>query len=314
MGPLLDRSARTDALQERADRLACLYPYAPAAELLNKANRLRRLLGALYQTSGPTRQRDLLAAEGWATLLAACLEHDQGRPARAAALAALARRLGAEADHSHLVAWSYEIAGWQAVTSGHYPEAARICRDAYALAPRSHAGVQLKVQEAKALARMGMTSVARVALADAEQVLDRLAAPARPEHHFTVDRPKWAFYAAQVFDLAGDGRPMLAFTQECFTRCVAADGSTRWPMRVAELQLGLAHLHARGGSLDTAVGYGLRALDHARQSGPSLLRRAVDLDTALSDRWPGEPRARQYRRALRQVQHRYATLVPSVIA
>src|SRR2546423_700989 len=116
MGPLLDRSARTDALQERVDRLACQYPYAPAAELLNKANRLRRLLGALYETGGPTRRRALLAAEGWAPLLAACLEHDQGRPARAAALAALARRLGAEADHSHLVAWSYQIAGLQAVT------------------------------------------------------------------------------------------------------------------------------------------------------------------------------------------------------
>jgi tetratricopeptide (TPR) repeat protein len=314
MGPHLDRSARTDALQDRADRLACQYPHAPAPELLTKANRLRRLLGALYETSGPTRQRDLLTAEGWATLLAACLEHDQGRPARAAALAALARRLGAEADHSHLVAWSYEIAGWQAVTAGHYAEAARICRDAYALAPRSHAGVQLKVQEAKALARMGMASMARVALADAEQVLNTLPVPARPEHHFMFDRSKWVFYAAQVFDLAGDSRPMLAFTRECFTHCVAADGATRWPMRVAELQLGLAHLHGRAGSLDTAVGYGLQALDHARQSGPSLLRRAVDLDAALYDRWPGEPQARRYRRALRQVQHRYATLVPSMIS
>jgi hypothetical protein len=314
MGPYLDRSARADALQERADRLACRYPHSPAAELLKKTNRLRQLLAALYQTSGPTRQRDLLATQGWATLLAACLEHDQGRPARAAALAALARRLGAEADHSHVVAWSYEIAGWQAVTAGHYPDAARICRDAFALAPRSHVGVQLKVQEAKALARMGMTSVARVALADAEQVLDKIPAPCRPEHHFVVDRSKWLFYGAQVFDLAADGRPMLAFTQECLTRCVAPDGTTRWPMRIAELQLGLAHLHARAGALDTAVAYALQAFDHARQSGPSLLPRATDLDTALYDRWPGEDYARRYRRALRQIQHRYATLAPSMIS
>jgi tetratricopeptide (TPR) repeat protein len=314
MGPYLDRSARADALQERADRLACRYPYSPAAELLKKTNRLRQLLGALYQTSGPARQRDLLAAEGWATVLAACLEHDLGRPARAAALAALARRLGADADHSHVVAWSYEIAGWQAVTAGRYPDAARICRDAYAIAPRSHVGVQLKVQEAKALARMGMTSVARVALSDAEQVLDKLPALGRPEHHFAFDRSKWLFYAAQVFDLAGDGRPTLAFTQECFAHCVAPDGTTRWPMRIAELQLGLAHLHARTGSLDTAVSHGLHALEHARQSGPSLLQRAIDLDAALYERWPGERCARRYRRALRQLQHRYATLVPSMIS
>jgi len=314
MGPHLDRSARVDALQERVDRLACQYPYAPAGELLKKANRLRELLGALYETSGATRQRALLAAHGWAALLAACLEHDLGRPARAAALAALARRMGDAADHSHVVAWSYEIAAWQAVTGARYADAARICREAYRLAPRSSVGVQLKVQEAKALARMGMTSVARVALADAEHILDRLPAPGRPEHHFVVDRSKVAFYAAQVFDLAGDGRPLLAYTQECFTDCVAPDGTTRWPMRIAELQLGLAHLHLRTGALDAAAGYGLQALDHARQSGPSLLPRALDLDAALSDRWPGEPRTARFRGALRQIQHRYATLAPSVTA
>jgi tetratricopeptide (TPR) repeat protein len=314
MGPHLDRSARVDALQERVDRLACRYPYAPAAELLRKTNRLRELLGALHETSGPSRQRDLLAAQGWATLLAACLEHDLGRPARSAALAAWARRLGASAGHSHIVAWSYEIVAWQAITVGRYADAARTCREATALAPVSNVAVQLKVQEAKALARMGMTGVALVALADAERLLDRLPAPSRPEHHFVVDRSKWAFYAAQVSDLAGDGRATLAFTQQCFIDCVAPDGSTRWPMRIAELQLGLAHLHLRTGALDTAVGYGLQALGQARHSAPSLLPRAIDLDTALHDRWPGESRTHRYRATLRQLQHRYVTLAPSSLA
>src|SRR5205823_1335085 len=124
-------------LQERADRLACQYPYAAAPDLLKKTNRLRRLIAGLYGRVGPGRRDDLMVADGWATLLAACLEHDQGRPARASALAGLARRLGAETRHSHLVAWSYEIGAWQAITSGHYPDAARICREAAVLAPRS---------------------------------------------------------------------------------------------------------------------------------------------------------------------------------
>jgi hypothetical protein len=311
MGPPLDRSARADAAQERVDTLACRYPYAPAAELLKRTNRLRRLLDAMLDGRRTGRRRDLLAADGWATLLAACLEHDVGRPARAAALAGQVRRLGLEADHSHLVAWSAEIAGWQAVTAGRYAEAALICRDAFTLAPRSHVGVQLKAQEAKALARMGMASLARVALADAEQVLDLLP-PVRPEHHFSFDRSKWLFYAAQVSDLAGDSGATQTFTQECYARCVAPDGTTLWPMRIAELQLGLAHLHARAGSLDAAVGYGMQALDHARQSGPSLLRRAIDLEVVLAGRWGGEPRTSQFRAALRRLQQRYAALSPSV--
>jgi hypothetical protein len=314
MGPQLERSSRVDDLQERADRLACLYPYASAPDLLKKTNRLRRLIDGLYGRVGPGRRADLMVADGWATLLASCLEHDLGRPARASALTGLARRLGAESRHSHLVAWSYEIAAWQALTAGHYADAARICRDAAAFAPRSDVGVQLKLQEAKALARMDMTSVARVAMADAEHVLNRLAPPVRPEHHFSVDRAKWLFYAAQVFDLAGESRPMLAFTRECMTQCIGPDGTTRWPMRVAELQLGLAHLHARAGALDAATAYGLQALTHSRQSGPSLLQRAIDLDVVFAERWPGEPRTREFRRVLRQLQHRYATLVPSMLA
>jgi hypothetical protein len=314
MGPYLDAHARTDALLERVDRLACRYPYAPAPELLKKTNRLRKVSHSLHETSGPSRQRDLLAVHGWATLLAACLEHDLGRPARAAALTGLARRIGAGAGHSHITAWSGEIAAWQAVTGGRYADAARISRDAHALAPRSSVGVQLKIQEAKALARMGMTSLARVALADAEQILNRLPLPSRPEHHFVVDRPKWAFYAAQVFDLAGDRRATQAFTQECFVHCVAPDGTSRWPMRIAELQLCLAHLHLRAGALDAAVSYGMRALDHSRKSAPSLLPRARDLETALRKRWPGEPRSHRFRSALRQMQHRYAALAPSVTA
>jgi len=312
MGPYLDRPARADALLERADRLACRYPYAPAPELLKKTNRLREVSHALHETSAPSRQRDLLAVHGWATLLAACLEHDLGRPARAAALAGLARRVGAAAGHSHITAWSGEIAAWQAVTTGRYADAARISQDAYALAPRSSVGVQLKVQEAKALARMGMTSLARVALADAEQLLSRLPTPSRPEHHFTVDRAKWAFYAAQVFDLAGDRRAARTFTRECFVHCVAPDGTSRWPMRIAELQLCLAHLHLRAGALDAAVSYGLRALDHARQSAPSLLPRAMDLEAALHKRWPGEPRSHRFRSVLRQIQRRHTALAPSM--
>src|SRR5262249_45942698 len=187
MGPHPDRFTRIDALQERVDRLACRYPYAPPGELLKKTNRLRDLLGALYDASGHSHQRELLATHGWATLLAACLEHDLGRPARAAALASWARRMGTGSGHSHIVAWSYEIAAWQAVTSGQYAEAARICRDAFPLAPRSDVGVQLKVQEAKALARMGLSSMARVAIADAEQIRERLPVPGQPEHHFMAD-------------------------------------------------------------------------------------------------------------------------------
>jgi hypothetical protein len=250
-------------------------------------------------------RRDLLVAEGWATLLAACLEQDQNNAAQAAALAGAAERMGTEAAHQHITVWAREIRAWQAVNSGRYAETAAIARDAADLAPCSNVAVQLHVQEAKARARMGDGRSARVALDRAERVLEGLETPARPEHHFVFDRSKFSFYAVQTFDIAGDDRGVAEFAQDCYFRCVCADsGDTRWPMRVAEIQLALAHLAARAGSLDVAAEYGLQALGHGRQSGPSLLPRAVDLDAVLYRRWPAG--ARRFRVALRQLQHRYA--------
>ncbi|HEX6754739.1 MAG TPA: hypothetical protein VF109_02220 [Mycobacteriales bacterium] len=299
---------RTDALTARVDALCCEYSSVPPDQLLPRVAATMRMLNVLRGRSGGlTIRRDLLVAEGWAALLAACLEQDQNNAARAAALASMAETMGAEAGHQPISIWAREIKAWQAINTGRYAETATIARDAADLAPDTNVAVQLHVQEAKARSRMADGRAARVALNRAERALEGLPAPDRPEHHFIFDRSKFAFYAVQTFDIAGDDRGVAEYAQDCYFRCVDSNaGTTRWPMRTAEIQLALAHSAARAGSLDVAAGYGLQALNHGRQSGPSLLPRALDLDAVLYRRWPGGWETRQFRVALRQLQHRYA--------
>jgi hypothetical protein len=303
----MDQPTQADALLERVDLLCCAYPHAEPGALLEQVEALRRVLLDMHANAPmPGRRRDLIVAAGWATLLAACLRQDLGQRGAATALANAARSMGDAGDEQRIAAWSWEIQAWQQVVAGEHRTAQQTACAARAFAPTSSVAVQLAVQEAKAAAHCGDAPAVHAALGTAERLLADLPATSRPEHHFVFDQTKLRFYAVQSWGVLGNERRMAEAASEVYATCVAADGTTRWPMRIAQVQLELAHASARAGDLDAAAGYGLQALAHDRQSGPSLLPRAVDLDAVIYRRWPGESRGRAFRAQLRRLQHRFA--------
>lgn len=70
--------------------------------------------------------------------------------------------------------------------------------------------------------------------------------------------------------------------EEVIRRSVTPDGFVVSPMRSAEAKLTLAVVAARAGDVDGAAEMGMEALQHGRQSRPSLLMVASELDTELS--------------------------------
>jgi hypothetical protein len=145
--------------------------------------------------------------------------------------------------------------------------------------------VQLLFQHAMALARMGDITGAQSTMLRAEHTLPY--EPGRHENHFEVDPPKLYFYATKVGDILGHDRMVAENASNTLATCLDGD-DTKWPMRVADVQLALAHMQVRAGNLDGAVAYGLQALSHDRVCAPTLLGRASELLAAVQHRWPGE--------------------------
>jgi hypothetical protein len=209
----------------------------------------------------------------------------------------MTRQFGETANHNELVAWSFEIAAWFALTEGRFADAVALCEAGMERAGTTNAGVQLSVQSARALARMGDRR-ARAALTTGQAILDRLPA-GDPEHHFVFDAGKYEFYVATVLTWLGtDDRAAEEHARWVIAECQRGR-SIRWPMRLAISQLDLALIMARHGELDEAVALGNAALLPDRRSA-QLLPRAAELEHDLVCRYPGERLATRYSEALRE--------------
>jgi hypothetical protein len=73
-------------------------------------------------------------------------------------------------------------------------------------------------------------------------------------------------------------------------------------MRMAEARLTLAVAAARRGDLEQATSLGHTALTASRQSLPSLLMAAGELDSELERRFPDEPETEALREILRDLR------------
>jgi hypothetical protein len=73
-----------------------------------------------------------------------------------------------------------------------------------------------------------------------------------------------------------------------------ATGAELAPMRNAEARITLGVIAARRGDLETAIGYGNRALGGQRLSVPSLLMVSSELGTLLSERYASDASAVDY--------------------
>ena len=252
----------------------------------------------------------MLVTTGWLALLLGCVHYDLGEREQAEAARQAAYQAGMQAGHGEIIAWSYEMAAWFALTEGRYHDVA-----AYAQAGQQHAGltnamIQLVLQQARGQARLGERRGVHASLDHGAKLLEQLPRPDHPENHFVFDHTKWIFYAATCYTWLGDDEPAEEHARELIAYHSQPDGSSNAPMRSAMSHIDIGIIRARHGDLDEAVHHGVTALSYDRKTEASLLSHAADLDQLLSDRYPDERLADDFhqryvdaRDALRQKAH-----------
>lgn len=299
----LNRSAISDSvvtgIELAVEQLCCDYRHIAAADLLVVGRewlaRITRILDGRLTLSQHGR---MLAIAGQLALLVGCLEFDVGRtgPAETTRLAAM--ELGVAAGSADVIGWAYELQAWFALTRGAYREAVTAARAGLAAAPTLSVAAQLTAQEARAWARLGDRDQATAALARGRTLLDALPRPELPEHRFVADTATFEFLAMDCHRLLGAHGPAAAAATEVIRRGTSSDGTELAPMRISEARLTLGMLAAIDGDLEGAVAHGLRALAQPRRSRPALLVVADELAAELRNRFPDEPRADDFHRAL----------------
>jgi hypothetical protein len=302
-----------DTLHEAAELLCRAYPSASAAELRartkQRLNYITRLIGGRCTLD---QHRELLVTAGWLALLLGCLHYDLGEREQAEAARQAAYHAGLQAGRGEIVAWSYELAAWFALTEGRYHDVVD-----YAQAGQQHAGltsamVQLVLQQARGQARLGERREVHAALDQGAKLLEGLPKPEHPENHFVFDHTKWIFYAADCYTWLGDDEPAEEHAREIIAYHTRPDGTSNAPMRSANSHMDLAVIRARHSDLDEAVHHGLAAFGYDRKTEASLLSRAADLDHILTERYPGERLAddfhERYLAACAALQRRTHTL------
>jgi hypothetical protein len=300
-----------DTLQEAAELLCRAYPSASAAELRARTKqRLSYISRLLHGRLTLAQHRELLVTIGWLALLLGCVHYDLGEREHAEAARQAAYQAGLQAGHGEIIAWSYEMAAWFALTEGRYHDVVD-----YAQAGQQHAGltnamIQLVLQQARGQARLGQRREVHAGLDHGAKLLEQLPRPEHPENHFVFDHTKWIFYAATCYTWLGDDEPAEEHARELIAYHTRPDGSSNAPMRSAMSHIDLGLIRARHGDLDQAVDHGLTALGYERKTEASLLSHAADLDQLLGDRYPDErlaedfhQRYRDARTALRHKTH-----------
>jgi transcriptional regulator with XRE-family HTH domain len=286
-----------DALALTVEQLCCEYAMRHPTDLIADGRAwLARITRLLDERLTFTQHRDLLDAASWLTLLIGCLEYDTGDYRSAEATRSGALQLGTEAGNPAVVGWAHEMRAWFALTAGRYREvieAAQVGQDA---AQNRSVSVQLLAQEAKAWARTGNQRNTVRALEKGRVLLDSLPYPERPDNHFVVDPEKFDYYAMDCYRLIGDDQLAEMLAREIIGKTITPDGRVTAPMRRAESMLTLGVVAARAGDLGSAIEYGNDALSIDRKSRPSLYMVASEMTDVLSERYPSEPAARDFRK------------------
>lgn len=216
-------------------------------------------------------------------------EREEAETARRAAF-----EMGRQVGHGELMGWAHEMSAWFALVEGRYEDVVTAARMGQAVAGQTSAMVQLTLQEARGLARIGDRREADRALTRGAEVLGRLPMPDNPDHHFVFDHAKWVFYAATCYTWLADDDRAEEHARETIQMHTRPDGTSNAPMRVADAHLDLGIVHARRGDLDAAVENGMAAFDIDRRSLIDLVNRAADLDRVLRQRYRREALAEEF--------------------
>jgi len=285
-----------EALDEAVELLCRAYPVVPAATLRDRVQkRLAQVSRLLSGRLTLTQHRDLLVITGWLTALLGCVHYDLGEREEAETARRAAYEMGKQVGHGELMGWAYEMSAWFALVEGRYEDVITAARTGQANAGTSSAMVQLTLQEARGLARMGNRREADKALKHGADILAKLPIPEHPDNHFVFDHTKWVFYAATAYTWLGDNDRAEEHATETIQMHTRPDGTSNAPMRIADAHIDLGIIHARRGDLDAAVEQGFAAFDIDRKSLTDLVNRAGDLDRVLRQRYHHEALANQFR-------------------
>lgn len=267
-----------DQLTVITEQLCCEYVSRPADELRADAHHQLEYVQQLLE--GPTRlaeHRELLVIAGWLALLIGCLNYDLGLARHAETARTAAFQLGREAGHGEIVAWSFEMSAWFAITQGRLRSIPDYVEAGITAAPHASVAIQLAAQAAKAHARMGNRSDVRRALDQGARLLNDHEHPSRPENHFVIDPTKWDFYAMDCYRIARDDARAAENAQEILRLSARPDGSDRSPMRASEARLTLSIVALRDGDIDGATEWARKAFNTERRSVNSLSTVADEL-------------------------------------
>lgn len=284
-----------EALAEAVDLLCRAYPVVSAAALRDRTQeRLAQITRLLSGRLTLDQHRELLVITGWLTALLGCIHYDLGEREEAETARRTAYEMARQVGHGELMAWSYEMSAWFALVEGRYQDVVTAARMGQATAGETSAMVQLTLQEARGLARMGDRRAADKALTRGAAALARLPIPTNPDHHFVFDHAKWLFYAATAYTWLEDNDRAEEHALETIQTHTRPDGTSNAPMRVADARIDLGIVYARRGDLDAAVQQGMAALDIERRSLTDLVNRAADLDRVLQMRYRREALAAEF--------------------
>ncbi|MEU7880644.1 hypothetical protein [Microbispora bryophytorum] len=284
-----------EALAEAVDLLCRAYPVVPAATLRDRTQkRLAQVTRLLSGRITLDQHRELLVITGWLTALLGCVHYDLGEREEAETARQAAYEMGRQVGHGELMGWAHEMSAWFALVEGRYEDVVTAARQGQALAGQSSAQVQLTLQEARGLARMGDRREADKALSRGADILAKLPIPENPDHHFVFDHAKWVFYAATAYTWLEDNDRAEEHALETIQMHTRPDGTSNAPMRVADAHIDLGIVHARRGDLDSAVEQGMAAFDIERKSLSDLVNRAGDLDRVLRQRYRRETLAEEF--------------------
>lgn len=256
-----------ERLERTTERLCCDYARRDARDLRAEVVRTLADIGAARAGRCTLRARqELLVFAGWLACLLACLDYDLGDARRADHARRVARSIGHETGHGEIIAWTFELSAWFALTNGHLLAVPRHAEAGMAAAPHSSVVVQLAAQAAKAHARMGDARAVHRTLDDGFRLLGGHDRPTRPENHFVIEPAKWDFHAMDCYRLVHADRHAATHANAVLDGSRRPDGTEANPMRAAEARLTLAVLAVRDGDLDAAVSWTARALSQPRRS------------------------------------------------
>ena len=284
-----------EALEEAADLLCRAYPRTPSAELkIRVKKRLKHVIDLLGKRITIDQHRRLLIVAGWMTALLGCVHYDLQEHEEAEAARQTSFLMGKEANDPELLAWTYEMAAWFALTENRYEDVIEASEIGLQVKSDGSVGVQLHLQEAKAYARLTDASETERALKEAAGILGKLPPPEHPDHHFVFDHSKWMHYAATIYTSLGEDRKAKEHATEVISEHLRPDGSSRAPMRTAEARLSLTTVQAREGDLEGAVVLAKSAYEFETQPMSDLANRGQEISRFLRSRFTDHPLALEF--------------------